>query len=69
LTPVVEADRTRAMGQADLLTLQISILQQNGGSAQAIADLQKRRQGVLDEADRQSDGLKEQTRIQLEPYR
>jgi hypothetical protein len=69
LKPGVEADRARAIATADGLTLQINILKQTGGSSREIADLTLRRQKVLDEADREADALKEQIRIQTEPYR
>jgi len=69
LKPLVEADRARAIEKADLLTLQINILKQTGGSSGAIADLIQKRQQVLTDADRESDALKEQIRLQIEPYR
>ncbi|MBI4860351.1 MAG: hypothetical protein HY815_08825, partial [Candidatus Riflebacteria bacterium] len=48
LLPTVAADRTRARAQADQFTFQIGIAQQLGATPATIADLEKRRQKVLD---------------------
>jgi hypothetical protein len=69
LLPAAEASRAQAIRDAEALSRQILILEQTGGSAAAIQDLARRRQDILTAADKESDALEEEIRIQAEPYR
>lgn len=69
LLPFVEGNRARLIAGADAVTRDILIARETGQPESRIAALTQARFDLINEADRETDGLKELIRLSMEPYR